>query len=474
MPWVATMPASPLNAKPLSTPPSRPAWWPWLALAAMLGVYVWQQVVPLMGPRAHMNDFKHLWAGAQMLARGVDPYDRATMVEFANAMRAQDARFDSILPFVYLPFAGVVLRPLGELPFATAAAVWMAINHVLIIGGVVMAARAGGWRWSWQSVLLVGAAVALNFSVYRQNSAGQMNAVLLCGMAALALGLRQRWPAAALGTIAAFLALFKIAPGIFLIYFLITRRWRAAAWMVGAGVVMLGATVMLVGIEPHLAFLRMLPDMGYGRSTWPEEHTFWRDSTNQSLNAFFHRALVAWPGFTPWIDAGPVWANRLTMMASAVVLSVWAWAAWRVGVVAPADAEDPMAARDNAVFAMTVLASLLVPSICWDHYTTQALVPVLLLWNVGAGRGRMVARAIIVGCVMVMAWPVAFDAGAAWGISDVVGTIDTRRGAGVLVHSLKLWPLIVLFALAAVSSLGKRPANRGLSLLDRGSIQGNS
>lgn len=470
----------PVASMSLQTPPSAPPsaphrWLPWAALAVVLALYAWQQLVPSLGPAAHMNDFKHLWAGAQMLAAGIDPYDRTTMVEFANAMRAQDARFASILPYVYLPFAGVVVWPLSQLPFGAAALVWTLINHALILAGVAMAARAGGWRWTWPSVLLIGAGVAFNFAIWRQNSAGQMNAVLLAGWAAVALGLRERWPAWSLGVIAAFLALFKVTPGILLVYFLLTRRWREAAWMAGAGAAMLLLTIGLVGIEPHLAFLRMLPDMGYGRSTWPEEHTFWRDSTNQSINAFAHRTLVAWPGFTPWADLGPAWANRLTMAATAVVLGVWVWGTLRtVGTLRTKVEREEDTASISIGFSLTVLASLLVPSICWDHYGVQALVPALLLWNVCACRSRHPVRAIIAACVVVLAWPIAFHAGAAWGIAEVLGTIDARRGAGLLFHSAKLWPLLVLFSLGAWMAWRRGGTIARNDGPETRSIQGNS
>lgn len=460
--------------KSAATSPPR-HWAPWLALVVVAALYLWQQVVPSLGPAAHMNDFKHLWAGAQMLAAGIDPYDRPTMVEFANAMRAEDPRFASILPYVYLPFAGVVVWPLSQLPFATAALVWTLINHVLIIAGVAMAARAGGWRWSWPSVLLVGAAVAFNFAVWRQNSAGQMNAVLLAGWAAVALGLRDRWPAWSLGVLAAFMALFKVTPGILLIYFLLTRRWREAAWMASAGAALLLLTIGLVGIEPHIAFLRMLPDMGYGRSTWPEEHTFWRDSTNQSINAFVHRVLVDWPGFTPWVALGPAWADRLTMAATLAVVGVWVWGTMRTGGTLGTKGEGAERQASISVgFSLTVLVSLLVPSICWDHYGVQALVPALLLWNAVACRTRHTVRVIVAACVVVLAWPIAFEAGAAWGIAEVAGTLDARRGAGLVFHSAKLWPLIILFLLGAWLAWRRGPRNSAHEASERGSIQGNS
>jgi hypothetical protein len=312
-----------------------------------------------------------------------------------------------------------------------------------------------------------------NFSVQRQNSAGQLNMVLFFGMALMAVGLARNWHPAAVGGIAAFLALFKITPGILLIYFLMRRQWRHAAWMAGIGAALLLLCVLIVGPRVHLDFLPLLADMGFGKSTWAAEGmTFWRDPYNQSLNAFFHRALVAWEGHVPLLAAGERWANALTLACALGILGLCAWLWGKRGTESA-----PGTHFDSAGFSVAAMASLLIPSLMWDHYLVQALLPAVLLWNHPAVRERRWMRGLIVACVVL------FSAGVEFGglrlhaamlgqplllvpgdwrrpVLDVLfGSValPTVQPLGALLQSLKLWPALALLALAIWSAWRREP-----------------
>jgi hypothetical protein len=416
--------------------------WVIVAAAAVAISFLFLQVLPLWGwsegaPRSHQNDFKHIYLGAWLLAEGESPYDAETVFAILPAFKEQDPRFRSILPYVYLPFTGQVLRPLTWLDFDKAAHAWMVTNHLLILAGMALLLAAGD-RIRWPDILLLGAAVTLNATILRQNNAGQLNAVLFAGYAAVYLGMVRQWHPAAVGGLAAFLALFKLTPGILLIYFLCTRRWRLAAWMVGLGAGMALLGVVLSGIRVWLDFLPVLEDMGYGRSTWAEfGQTFWRDPTNQSLNSFLHHVLVPWEGMQPWFSSTAAVANGATMLLALVLLGVLGTALVR---------QCLHKCDEGAVFALVVLTSLLVPSICWDHYLLQALVPAWLLWRTAKS---WPLRLLIAICVGVICLPVAFDAGviAGWRVADAT------RGMGLLVMSLKLWPLMALWVVAVWKAL---------------------
>ncbi len=430
------------------TDDSRLSWEPWAALVVAAVLYGWFQVGPLLAG-SHQNDFKHVWLGALLLAEGQSPYAPEAMKEMAATFASEDPRFGSILPYVYLPFTGVVLRPLTWMSFGAAAIVWQALNHALLLGGLLLAARAGGWKWRWQSVALVSAAVVFNYTVFRQNNAGQLNMVLVFGSALLAFGIAKRRHPAALGFVAAFLMLFKLTPGIFLVWFLLTRRWREAAWTAGFAVLLTLLTLPLAGLSVHLAFLPVLSEMGYGGSSWADEGMrFWRDPYNQSPNSFFSHIMEPAPGFTPWIDAGPRPATLATWGVSLTVLAGLAWACVR----RPQGNEDW-----KRSFSLAILASLLVPSILWDHYLVQVFVPGLLLWNAFAGRWRTAVRTSIVFGFAIWTLGVGFDGGflhpgmlASVGMKFQLALPGRDGPAGLVWMSLKLWPLAMLFGVAAL------------------------
>ncbi len=419
---------------------SRVFWAMVVAVVLLAGCYIWLQVLPLLATRgtgvpglaSHQNDYKHLYLGSRLLARGVSPYDSQTMLEEAgHHATTEDARFNTILPYVYLPFTGWVLRPLTGLPFAWSAAAFQIVNHLLVLGGLLLAVRlalARSWVLAAAITLLL---TAFNHPLIRQNNAGQLNALLLAGLALLYTGERRGWPAPAVGGVTAFLMLFKLSPGIFLIWFLLRREWAKAAWTAGIAAGLTLGMVFLYGVRTHLDFVPVLQDMGYGKSTWAEYgHTFWRDRTNVSPNATFHRFFVEkeGTGITPWVHLGHGVANAMTWGVSLLVIAVFA-----IGT-----ATTRARRRLDAPFALAICTSLLLPSILWDHYLVQLLLPIVLLSACALQRANPApALTIIAIAAVIVFMPLPID------------MEPLLAGPGLLVQSLKLVPVLICFGLAA-------------------------
>lgn len=453
----------------------------WMAAAVAAMLYILFQVAPLVSAGGgNQNDFKHIYIGSFLVVRDGNPYDAAELFLMAEILADEDSRFErGLLPYVYLPFTGIVLSPLTVLSFPAAVTWWQLINHVLLAGGVVLAACAARWPWSWKSVALLGAAVIWNFSIYRQNSAGQLNTVLFAGSAILVFGLFKRWSVVVLGALTAFLILFKLTPGIFLLYFLATRRWRLAgstlAWIAG----LLAVSLLIAGVKTHLDFLPLLSGMGYGKSTWSEVgQTFWRDAYNQSVNAFLHRILVSWEGSRPWLELGPAVANGLTWIVTLAILGLTGLVWW---LLTPRlQAEETALRAECTGVSVAVMAGLLVPSLMWDHYLVQALLPAILLWTHPSVRESRIARGLLVAIVAVFSLGVEFQSlrlhlampgqplqlfpgFLATGAGQAIGRV-LFHGAALprwgflegLLGSLKLWPSLALFGLAVWTGLRNR------------------
>jgi hypothetical protein len=413
-----------------------------IALATVAICYWIFQVAPLLDDRgtgvaglgSHQNDYKHVYLGSVILGEGLSPYNAETMLTMAgDYSNTVDPRFRTILPYVYLPFTGWVLRPLTMLPFPRSVVAFQLLNHACIIIGLWLLAWTAGWhRRPWLLALLLALA-AFNQVVFRQNNAGQLNAVLFLGMCVLYACLERGAHDAAVGAVAAFLMLFKLSPGILLVWFLLRREWKRAAWMAGFATVYTAITVGVYGLDRHLEFLPVLRQMGYGKSTWAEfGNTFWRDPYNQSFNALFHRLFVEFPGseITPWMKLSPAAANGMTWCLSIAILALFAVVSAR-------------AARQLApAFALAVCASLLLPSILWDHYLTQLLLPLVVLLRAAMEPPRRALLLPLLGAAaLIMAWPIVLDQPA------------FRSGAGLLLMSVKLVPVLLCFGISAALAL---------------------
>jgi len=357
--------------------------------AFVLGIaYLYLQVMPLMGTRgdgsykSNQNDFKHIYLGAQIMAEGSSPYDAELMIITAGAKRTEDYRFQSILPYVYLPFTGIVMMPLSWLDFNQAAVAFQIINHLCLIGGLVLLCFAMKRECDWKTACFIFLPIIFNWCVYRSHNAGQLNTVLFFGSCLLFWMLSKGFKAHWIGLVAAFLMLFKITPGIFLIWFLLTKRFREALWMIGWALGLTLLSILIVGFQTHLDFLPVLSNMGFGKSTWAEYgHMFWRDPYNQSVNSFFHNLFNP----DPKISSGVFKANLLTWIFALGLLAIFAGSHFRYWFLNHQDeikSENTFSTYDHLSFSAALLVSLLAPSIMWDHYLLQALLPAFVLWEI--------------------------------------------------------------------------------------------
>ena len=196
----------------------------WFWGAMLLGTVVWYAVFRVAAPLRyepltggfHGNDFKHIYLGAWMLPRGLDPYDAAALRRTAS-LRG----FATVNPYVYLPFTGLVLSPLAALDPPDALRVWFATNHVLLFGALALMFWSLRIAPSVRNFAVVVGLAAVCWPLHRTLTAGQLNCALLF-LYALVFSLERRRLWLLAGGVAAFAFLFKLAPGILLPYFL----WR--------------------------------------------------------------------------------------------------------------------------------------------------------------------------------------------------------------------------------------------------------
>ncbi|MBL7256410.1 glycosyltransferase 87 family protein [Paractinoplanes lichenicola] len=245
--------------------------------------------------------------------------------------------------FTYPPFAGLVMAPMAFLPFGV-------VVVVAIIATVLTTALLTWWftrdlirRQQWTVWFAYGIAVclAISFEPVRETiTFGQVNTLLLTLVAGdLLLGLSKgrKWAGVGIGLATA----IKLTPGIFIVYLLVTRRWRAAATASGTAA---GATLLAAAIFPD------------------ESREFWTSAlwdtnrvgvlsflSNQSERGFLARLPIAQVESKIWVVC--------------VLLTLAFWA-WRVAK-APDDIMGGL--------ALTGIVGCLISPVTWIHHCVWLL-----------------------------------------------------------------------------------------------------
>jgi len=300
-------------------------------VAAILGL-AWLAVSLAILPdsKAWGFDFAAYHGAASRLADGMGLY----------TPRSLSGPFAPISAGLYLyppPFAVGVL-PLAALPLADATTTWYVL-HVLALAAAcaLLPVR--------PVIRVAGFAVtALAFATVRDLALGNVSVLLLLPMAAT-----WRWLDRPLGSMAMALTIaIKPTTAVVLVWWALRRRWRALAWCLASGVVILLVTLPLVGTASYLDYLTMLRNVS-GVTGAPG---------NLDLGS-----TVVQLGFAEPLPT-LVWVGGGIAAAMAMVLSL---------------------RRDREVGYMVSLgASLLLSPLLWDHYLALLLLPATFL----AQRGR--------------------------------------------------------------------------------------
>lgn len=227
-----------------------------LVVAACL-LAVCQLVLVAMGLHAVQEgriDLRAFYAAGAILREGhgsqLYSYELQKQVQDALVAPRADA-----LPFLYPAFAALPFVPLSLLPYAVAWKLWMLLNAVLLILAAALLARPPGLPW--RTLLLFFACI---FGVSVAFIQGQISFALLLVFIA-AWRLQQRHSDFTAGCVLALaLMKFQIAlPAVLLLVF--WRQWRLVAGFATGAVMLIGASLALIGRQGAALYLHSMTTM---------------------------------------------------------------------------------------------------------------------------------------------------------------------------------------------------------------------
>ncbi len=334
--------------------------WPVLVLGAVAGFWYVREVLTHLPALLHLLDLGVYRIAGERVLGGVSVYDTPLLGNIRGHWE-----------FVYTPFAALLFTPLAPLKGELFTWVGALGDYAMLAVGVWAALSLLRFRRDLRLVLvsLAVAALLMWCEPVRETMAfGQIN-ILLMTLVLLDLALPDS--SKVKGALIGIAAGIKLTPAFFVLYLLVTRRYRAA--IVAAG-------TFVVTVAAGFAFL------------WRDSVTFWsgafmdptrvgvpENPANESLRGFFARAT----GVTGGMQL--VWL--LAAAATAVVCLLLA---------------RRLAARGEELVAATLcgLATTAVSPYSWVHHWVWLAMLLICLANV-ALRGSVLGWIGLAGAALI-------------------------------------------------------------------------
>lgn len=312
----------------------------WLVVLPLLayGLTVWYGAIS----KDYATDFTALFRGVRSYVQGGVLYnmDNITTNHLGDTYK-------------YPPFFVFMMAPITGLPYVQAILTWHLFNTALLIAAAAML-----WKWSgmplrsWSTLGLVYLVLVFK-PVVDTVSSGQADILMLVSLSAALLALQaNRW--GWWGAILAFPAAIKLYAGYLLLHSIVHRQWRALVGFAAGFAALTAASLLLLGTDIHMQFVRdVLPNIG-GGTAWVE---------NQTINGWLNRLVAERIGLLPETSSTIRW---LTYGAAAVFTVLTAWRVQRM----PA----------TTGFGLWTVTLLVILPIAWMHYQAILVLPLYQLF----------------------------------------------------------------------------------------------
>ncbi|HEX3629898.1 MAG TPA: glycosyltransferase family 87 protein [Candidatus Dormibacteraeota bacterium] len=250
--------------------------------------------------------------------------------------------------YIYPPIFAVLMAPLSLLPAALATTLWVLLSQAsLAVSLLLFIRRFHPTAWATAALL---AATATFYPLWVDAVQGQANLIVLVLVTAGMVGVLSATPraAVALGLAAG----LKLTPAILIVWLLVERRFREAAWMVAGFVAITGLGAVARWRDSWVFFTQVAPALARGTAVY----------ANQSLFGVLGRLTTANPYTNPWVVL-PV-TVLLPAIAALLLGGLWFWRTRH---------------QDAAPRAFAFLPLLpLLSSVTWPHHLVIVLPAIWL------------------------------------------------------------------------------------------------
>lgn len=322
-------------------------------LIICLSIIRTQYIVQVATQPSH--SFISYYTAALLVSQGVDVsqlYDEAYFSGEVSQITPRIAEYFRPNP----PTTALLMLPLAHLNHIEARVVWTFIT-------VVAVCMAVGWillrlNFSTASALLAVLVVLLYQPLYANFKYAQVYGVLFAGFTAI-WHCYKHYRSSHSGILLGIAIITKLSGYLFLLLFLVQRRWRAFGATVGVMLMIGFISLPCLGIDSWLMFIEIFPKYSQRPSSAVTAY--------QSISGFFKHHLTyheVWNP-APLVDL-PILASALTVLTVLVLVGVTLWMSYRTKFV-------------DLAFSALIILSVVMSPVSVDYHYTIILLPILLL-----------------------------------------------------------------------------------------------
>lgn len=275
----------------------------------------------------------------------------------ASALRAGNSIYDGINHHV--PFVAVLSTPLTFMEFRTAFILWGALSIVLLFVCIFIVARGLELKLGLWWLILPGMMLSW-YPFVAHVALGQWSLIIATLIFGAWLAMKKGKDNSA-GLLLGVAAAIKLFPGIFGLYLLVQRRWRALAFMMLAFSSCTLVSLAVVGFNDFRAFIYS--------DILSNSSNFVRYPLNHSLWGMTYRLFTSNGYVAPLIDA-PAIAHAVTTLLCLMIC----------GVLFLGTRRTVNEHAKDIAYSATAVAMLIISPLTWQHALVILVLPFGILF----------------------------------------------------------------------------------------------
>ncbi len=347
----------------------------WAAVGVFVALAVFLWFLPPSRDQVERVDFTVYWGAVHAMLTGGGLY------EYSILSGGQ------VLPFVYPPFAAILMIPAAMTGLERSAAEWVLLQvpATMVLAWLVVRNRPASRSWSTIALVSGTAAVwlglVLSHGVSFGIGLGQVSLMLVTLVVLDLAVVPPRWRGILVGLAAA----VKLTPAAFVLYLLVTRQWRAALQAVAA---FCAATAVSWLILPAQSW-----------QYWT--HIIFQSDRIGTVSWLRNKSLL---GFLAHWGIGGDWQRLLWVVGCLLIVAIGSYRALQLY-------------RRGEEFAAVILFGLVpcvISPITWGHHLVWLVLLGLHLTLAEQLWARVLGVLLVVACSMFSPWWISDLQPATW------------------------------------------------------------